>query len=340
MAQRWYQSRMVQAASIAAIGAILAAILSQLHLLWQPKEGYVEIRTTSIGGEQTLSKLALRPSGELLDSTSFLALPSRNWVISESLGVAFQPPQGQEWTVGPLGKLQSVGFDDVVFMSFINDLVSRGWPESRTAGIAYFGARLDQPVRVTLERDSRIGSVVLGENPFESLKYSIGFLRMAYGSSLLDLPEDTIIATRQAMKAAMDSVIASKLPVDRLIYSGVFVSRVDRTTLPQNPYFEWAPRTLLDDIGSDTRTGLELPALLLVDRDKHILLLNETVRLDMVRVNGSPPTRLIVNRVGYAIERGSFAYLVVLQYISSDRSAVLSTLEDIFKSVRLRQGAA
>jgi hypothetical protein len=60
----------------------------------------------------------------------------------------------------------------------------------------------------------------------------------------------------------------------------------------------------------------------------------------MVRVNGSPPTRLIVNRVGYAIERGDFAYLVILQYISSDSPKVLPSLEDIFKSVRLRDSAA
>jgi hypothetical protein len=341
MVTRWYESRMVQAALVTGTAAIIVAFITVFGQASRQTYPPLEIKSLVDGSEQTLARLALQPANRILDSADFEALPVALLAISESLGVAMAKPEGQDWTTGALGLQSEISIDDSPFFGFLDDAAQAGWPTpADKLRLHYFGVRRDHPTHITLTGQSTVGNVPLGTNPFRDPKYIIGWMRMNWGNEMFSLPADTLAKLGMQITAQMDSIIGARLPRDKDLYSGVFVARMDPGSIPLSPLVTWIKRDPLDDLVSYFRSTLEVPSVLLLDRAKSILILNETIRLGNIIVEGRSTKNLIVNRVGYATKVGASAYMVLLQYVSSDDPVILPQLQSVFRSVRIRKGAA
>lgn len=335
MGSRWYESRTVQAAVISAVilggaGIVAAAITAGGR---RTPSATFEIKTLGEAGEQTLARMALTPAGQVVDSATFADL-SQSLLVNDSLGVAFARPEGQEWTVGPLGTLQSIDIYDLPYFSFFADMEKRGWKiDTLKTRIRYFGSRRDHPVRIGLGPATAVDSVVLGVNLFADRAWSISFLRSFLDERTL---RDSGAAWSVQMAQQMDSVISAKLPVEKQLFSGVFVSRVTQENFPPGGFTDWVRSDLMDNVTRSVRAGIRPPSMLIYDRERGHMIINQSIRLTNARVNGLWGSDLIVNRIGYAVRSGDYVYTVELQYVSADPPDILPALQRMFRSVRLR----
>lgn len=342
MADPWYKSGTNQAALIGG-GFLLLSTLVGGFFATRRSGPYppFEIRSYEGGSEMVLSHLALTPSEQLLDSAGFAGLNPTELIVNDSLGAAIAKPVSYEWTVGDVGVMDKVSEEDIPFLGFLKEQIRSGWPRDTTRDrIPAFGVRLDHPVRIELSRQSLLDSAVLGYNPFSDSKYAMGWLRANYGAIVSSFPPDTIADAVERLSRQMDSIMSARLPRTREVYSGVFVTRVRRADLPYHPLVSWLKRDLLDEAVSSASVAVGSPSLLIVDRAHGTAVLNETIALSNVVVDGRPTGRLYVNRVGYALVAGDSVFLVILQYVSNQDRAVLTELERFFRSVRLRRSKA
>ncbi len=341
MAGRWYESRTIQAAAISAVilggAGVIAAIITAGNRAPAAAATF-DIKTLGEGGEQTLARLAMRPTSQLVDSNTFSQL-SHSFVVNESVGVAFERPEGQDWTVGPLGSLQSIDLLDLPFMAAWSDMDERGWPRDTTkTHVRSFGTKRDHAVTIRLDPKCAVDSVELGVNPFTDVSNADAWIRSGYGDQFDKLPSDSIRAYRAEILRWMDSVITKKLPATKQLYSGVFVARVTDQNFPTG-FVRVILRKIdfIEKVAGLMRSGLAAPTMLILDRERGYVVLNETMRLTNVSVNGQEHTDLIVNRVGYAVVVGdAVAYVVMLQYVSADPPEALTQLQNVFQSIRLR----
>ncbi len=337
---RWYESRTVQASIIGGVALVAAAAITALPSIISRRSVSTtfEIKTIGNAGEETLARLALDPTGQVVDSAAFARL-SQSLLINDSLGIAFARPEGQEWTVGPLGKLQDIDLFDLPFFAAFSDMERRGWPRDTVkTQVRFFGTRRDYPVRVRLTTATAIDSVVLGTNRFRDATTTIAWIRAFSGDDYASLPRDSVVAYGVQLFRWMDSLITAKLPADKQLYSGVFIARVTRENFPAGMWTWIMSDDLMENVAAYVRSGLRAPSMLIVDRDHGYLIVNETVRLTNAEVNGQEHKDLILNRIGYAVKAGDAAYMVELQYVSADATSILPELQRVFRSVHLRSG--
>ena len=76
-------------------------------------------------------------------------------------------------------------------------------------------------------------------------------------------------------------------------------------------------------------------AFLHVDREAGTAAFNHSVVLENVYVDGTLHGEAVLNRVGYVVARVDRAYLIELQYLSTQPEELLRDLQSFFRSVRL-----
>jgi hypothetical protein len=327
---------MNQAALITGMCGIIAALVVTLPSRRGPASPFFEIQGMGEAGQIALAKLALDPTRPLLDSVSFAEL-EQTLFIDDSLGVAFSRPLGQEWTVGNLGQVTTVSSTDIPLLGLFAEAERNGWPSDTLARQLHnLGARRDHPVKITLTAQTRIGSVELGTNPFRDGSYAVGWLKMIYGESFVDLPRDTVVANVRQMVVDMDSIIGARLPISKELYSGVFIAQAEPGSFQSDGLLGWMNWDLLESVARHSRAGPSLPSMLLVNREQGFAIVNESYTIVNAIVNGTAGSTAIVNRLGYAVRSGEAVYLVLLQYVSADSQEIVTELERVFRSVRLR----
>lgn len=332
----WYHSRMNQAAFITGVCAIIAAVLIAFGPRPGPESSFFEIQGMDESGQLALARIALDPIRPILDSTSFGSLESTLFV-DDSTGVAFSRPVGQEWTVGAVGRLMSVTLADIPLLGLVAEAEQQGWPsDTLAAQLQYVGVRRDHPVSIMLTTRTRVGDVELGHNPFNDPEYAIGWLRMLYGQLFSEIPIDSLVVYARNAMAQMDSIIGARLPITRDLFTGVYVARITTDVMPGQGILRWMNLDLLENVARHSRSGPNLPSMLLVNRERGFAIVNESFAILNAVVNGVAGTGVIVNRLGYAVRSGDDVYLVLLQYISADPPELVAELERVFRSVRLK----
>lgn len=330
---RWYQSRSNQAALIGGVALIVAtAVGSVIAVRGRSAYPVLEVKDLTPGGEQTLARLALSPTKQLIDSAGFARLSRDDLLWNDSLGVAIRKPSGFEWGMTKGDSLEVVSLADGTFFHWLFGIIRKGFARELESNVRFFGVRLDQPTRVGLTAASQVDSTVLGVNPFKDASYFVKWIR-GNGGDPSEIPLDSLAQYQREAIAELDSITAARFPVSKQLATGVFVARVGVSELPAG-IVTWAQSPTLDRTVSVVAVGA--PSLLVIDRDRKTALFSVATRMRHIQIDGRPTAYATLNRAGYAIERGKYVYVVMLQYMSTQPSTVLEELQRILESVRLR----
>lgn len=336
MSGKWYHSRTNQAALITGIfGLAIAIVVSILSSERRDPYPAIEIKNLTPTGEEVLARLAVTPSRQLMDSSAFAALRSRDVIVNDSLGVLIARPSGYEWGVGDFGELEKISVDDVAVFRWISGMLERGFPQDTAMPVRYFGVRLDEPARITLTAESRLDSTRVGTNPFRNTRYALGLMRMIYGDYLNQVPEDELAAGQAEMIRTIDSVTRADFPSKRQIFNGVFVARVGPTARRYAEFLSWLKTSPLQHALSVVRVSSRPPSFLVVDSDRGTLLFSDAVLIEDALVNGRIVPAVTLNRAGYMVKTGATVHVVMLQYVSTAPREVLAELERFLSSVRI-----
>lgn len=337
MAQKWYQSRTNQGAVIGGLFLVLAAFVSGWYSSGSSDRGIptLEIRTVAEGSEQVLARLALDPRGRVVDSLDFTRLRSE-MLVDQEMGIAIELPTKQQWTAGALGNPGVVSLALVPWLGEYVDNLRAAWEVETWPEVKYFGVRLDHPTRIRIAATSKIDGVTVGENPLDDSEFRRSFRRLITASAESQASEFQVEEYLRTEHARTDSVIASRLPRDTTVYSGVFVAELDSERLPPVVLGLSKYMPLLDRAVGTFAMSIFPPDFLYLDRNAGTALFNVRTRLSDVWVNDEYTKEAIINEAGYAVQVDNRVYVVLLQYVSTEPREVLTELERFFRSVRLR----
>lgn len=335
--ERWFQDRTVIAAIIGGVFLLLSTAVGGYFATKKPEPlPPLEIKTITEGKERVLSTLALRPEAYVVDSAGFVELSDDYVVLSESLGVAIARPTAQEWTVGRITRAGSVSLIDIPYVAYIADKFAKEWQVDTTLWGARLGVRLDLPFKITLNRESVISGIPVGENLLDNADIA----ELIVNGQLRENDRDANWFERKQVRdelwREMDSITAAGLPVTKDVYSGVFIAPITQAVPPKYLGIGWHHLSLFDKVGLMLRPGVAVASLNYSDREERIALFNESVELGNVDVNGVKRDRVIINTLGYGIQVDTVVYLVGLQFLSDQDEATLQELKRFFRSVRLR----
>jgi hypothetical protein len=334
LGQPWYESRTNQGALIGAVGLVIAAAITAV-VTARDRAPYptIEVKDLSPSGEQVLARLALSPAKQLVDSSVFARLRNNDLLWNDSLGVAIRKPVTYEWGASYDDSLESVSISDALFWHWIFGQLHRGFGTALEDRVRFFAVRLDQPTNITITSESLIDSTSVALNPFRDTKYFMQWMRANYGDALDKFPADSLVPAYREANRDLDSVARSLYPLKRRLLTGVFVARVQLEDLAKG-LTPWARTPLLDRAVGSVVEGT--PTLFVIDRDRGTALFSSAVQLRNVLINGKQVGYVTFNRAGYAVERDKRAYVVMLQYLSSQPAAVLDELQRILESIRIR----
>jgi hypothetical protein len=299
----------------------------------------LEIKTITGGKEQVLATIALRPESHLVDSASFADLATEYVLVNDTLGIAIKKPTEYRWTAGRMNRPGGVSLYDIPLIAFYSEEQGKMWGIDSNLSIPYYGVGLDQPFAMRVTAATSLSGIPFGANPFA--KPEIGKLMEDYYFS------DDAYATwfdrqkyRKEIIHMVDSLNLARLPVTENLYSGVFVSPITQDALPKFAGIGWHYLDLFEKVAFIL--GMQQPPddLLYIDRQRHLMVFNESLHLRNVQVDGVDREAVIVNRVGYAILVGEVVYLVQLQYLSGQSEETLDELQDYFRSVQLRSASS
>lgn len=295
----------------------------------------LEIKTISGGGkEQVLATLAMHPERQVLDSAAFSDLPGEYVLVNDTLGIAVRKPTEYRWTAGRLPSPGGVDWYDIPALAALSEEMGKMWGIDSTLTFAFYGVSLDQPFHLRVTGASLVNGVPLGGNPFTRPEVAQAFEKYQFA----DDPDANWFERqkfREETNHTMDSLNAARLPKTTDLYSGVFITAISDHTLPKYAGFVWHYLDLFEKVALALNQRLPPNNLLYVDRERHVIVFNESVHLRSVQVD-SVSRDLIVNRVGYAILVDKTVYLVQLQFLSGQEERTLDDLQEYFRSVRLR----
>lgn len=332
MSGKWYSSRSIQASLIGGSFVLLSAIVGGYFATRNRSPlPPLEIKTVIGGGEKVLATLALKPERQLVDSTRFAALGREYLLLSDTFGIAIEKPEEYRWTAGPLKKAGSVTIEDMPIIRAINKPLEKLWGIDSTFALPSYGVRLDYPFEIQLAAKSRIDEIPVGGNPF----LNSDFMQMTEKAFSQYFNFDRSAYRRETIRQA-DSIIQSSLPVTEKVYSGVFVYPISEKDLPKTLPIPFMYLSLFDKVVYALTPGIPSPNLFFVDRHNKTAVFNESVTLTDVEVSGVHHDKLIINRVGYAVQTGKLVYVVFLQFLSNQDDATLAELQGFFRSVQLR----
>lgn len=296
----------------------------------------LEIKTITEGKERVLSTLALRPESYVVDSATFLDLSDDFVVLSESLGIAIARPTGQEWTVGRITRGGTVSVLDIPYVAYMADEFAKAWQVDTTRWGSRFGVRLDLPFKITVNRESVVSGIPVGENLMDNAEIAEVMVTQSLNEAEQDANWFERKELREELRRQMDSLNAAGLPVTKDVYSGVFIAPFTEALLPKYLGVGWHHLSLFDKVALMLRPGVALASLSYSDREDRVSLFNESVELRNVDVNGVRREKVIINTLGYGIQVDTVVYLVGLQFLSGQDEATLQELKRFFRSVRLR----
>ncbi len=336
MTQRWYESRMNQAAAIGGFFVLAAAIAGSFFAARRPPDlTELEIRTRVGGAQAVLTRIALDPEAQLVDSATFQQLASNLVIVTDSFGVAIAKPDEYYWTLGEVGRPSRLSILDVptyglsvrVFMSLFG-------PDTLPA-LRSFGVRLDTPLHLEFTNRSTIDGLAFTRNPYDDDLLLDRALDALYDGDLSDVPPSELGEMREYFRSVMDSIIAADLTKETRVDVGVFVTPVDEKNLRASGRGAFKRQTLLDDAVVLLNNPFVAPTFLYVDREGGMAAFNHSVVLEDVLVDGVTTAEAVLNRVGYVVDLGGRAYLIELQYLSTQPESTLRDLQGFFRSVRI-----
>lgn len=335
MAGKWYESRINQAAMIGGVFLVLATIAGTL--LGRRHESRIpplEIKTLTDGSPQVLARLALDPRQFVTDSATFGDLSASVLVVNDSLGIAIERPTDYRWRAGALEKPGRVDLDVIPFFKEAGEGVLRALQIDTISPLQYYGVQQDHPVKLTLNRNSRVLGIPVGKNPAQDQDFVSSMLRL---SGFDDLSDAELAEARREWRAQIDSLLDAELPKEISVYPGVYITAITQSRFEGLDFYPWVDIGFFDKIVvAMVANYLSPPTFLYVDRDAGIIAFNKSVIINNASLNGTPTDDVIVNEVGYAVQSGEMIFTVFLQHVSSQDEKVLSELERFLRSVRLR----
>lgn len=341
LAERWYQDRTVIAAIIGGVFLLLStAVAGYFATRSTDPLPPLEIKTITDGKERVLSTLALRPESYVVDSATFLDLSDDFVVLSDSLGIAIARPTEQQWTVGRITRGGSVSLLDIPYVAYISEAYARAWKIDTTRWGTRFGVRLDLPFKITVDGESAVSGIPVGENLMDNADIAELMVNETLEETGQDVNWFERKQVRDELRGQMDSLNAANLPVTKDVYSGVFIAPFTESMLPQYLGIGWHHLSLFDKVGVMLRPSVAIASLSYSDREERVALFNESVELRNVEVNGARREKVIINTLGYGIQVDTVVYLVGLQFLSGQDEATLLELKRFFRSVRLRGARA
>ncbi len=298
----------------------------------------LEIKTISGGGkEQVLATLAMHPERQVVDSATFVDLPGEYVLVNDTFGIALRNPTDYRWTAGRLTRPGGVDWYDIPLIMMQAEEQGKLWGIDSNLAIPYFGVRLDQPFHLRVGQETEVNGIPLGANPFT--KAEIARLMEDYNfQGDADATWFDRQKFREQLVHSVDSLNLKKLPRVVDVYSGVFVSAIEERTLPKYAGIGWHYLDIFEKVALVLSQSQPPNNLLYIDRERHVAVFNESVRLRSVQVD-SVSLDAILNRVGYAILVGKVVYLVQLQFLSGQGDRTLDELQEYFRSVRLRSAS-
>jgi len=321
------------------------------HYLPDIREGLVEeahaaaqpIARPTAQGTEEIAKVVLSPATQVVPSSDLRRLDRNLYDIDESLGVAIPRPSSSRWEQGPFNELQVVGVGDIPFFG-TSMQAFQGFMSMRPPVIR--GVRSGVEQTVTLDGESKIGTIPMTLNPFEdvevvraSVKASAGMMKQL-GLPKMDpaeIPEEKLRQMQSVMQEMFAARIAESLPVTKVIHNGVFVMLYDRSAFEGSTVAKLAGGSLLDDvIGALSMSGVFAPGALrnyYVDQQRGIASFNASVELRNAEIN-QRRTDAIVNTVGFIVTGESRAMLVLLVYLSTTPVEEFQQLQVYLDAIR------
>lgn len=258
-------------------------------------------------------------------------------MLDDSIGIALAAPSAQEWTVGSVGSPTMVSEFDIPIIRSIFERQAIVFAFD-TVSLDFFGARLDHATTIELERESGIQGFPVGENPFRNPQFADAVLRLIVGPEEVDAaPMDERADARAYLIEEHDSIVDANLPLTKEVYAGVYITQIDLAQLPTIGPMNWLYMQPLEKATTLFKSVLVPDDFLLVDRAAGLSILNQSVVLSDVVVDGQPADAFVINRVGFVVSAGrpELFFAVIMQFPSNTPEPAVNELRRMFESVRL-----
>jgi len=264
--------------------------------------------------------------------------------IDENLEIAIPREPSENWEIDNYDSLPTIGLVDVPIIGSSFEMFRAFFDQNPPAII---GIRQRQGHEIVLLESSTIQSVPMNLNLFDNLEYVraalIGQQKTTIEMTGIDpfggeISDEMIQQVQSLLSKNVKSVITSKLPLKKEVYSGIYILPVYRDELEKSSLLQLTPEsTLLDNTLQYLNfSGYFSPGSfqnLKVDQENRIASFNASVKLHGVEIDGRK-TDAILNDIGFIVTGSQRAVFVNLIYLSADDVSIYDSLRDFLKLLR------
>ncbi|MGH8544684.1 MAG: hypothetical protein ACREX3_13880 [Gammaproteobacteria bacterium] len=126
-----------------------------------------------------------------------------------------------KWRAGELERPGRVNLEAIPFFNEAEEGVLRALQLDTISPVQYYGVQQDHPVKLTLNRSSRVLGIPVGKNPAQDQDFVYSMLRL---SGFDDLSDAELAEARREWRAQIDSLLDAQLPKEISVYPGVYIS--------------------------------------------------------------------------------------------------------------------
>lgn len=335
---------------ITAGGAVLAACITIIfNLIGPSRSPYIQPIVVKEDSGTHVHEIGPPSAEQFVSKERLGGLDRTNYHIDTGLALAFIKPRGDEWEYGPVDNYNSMTMLDIPSVGQLF------FPADQTDGLKVYAIRERTPFILTITAESKVEGQYADINPFASSDIQDALIRNGVMNAMRWFdhhnqnisPEDRSAAHHEIEHVVTEQTkefllwnIERRFPIKKVIYSGIYVSRMSKEylrrqlinrVLPRKDLFSMSVQYAIGSKG----IGLSNLKNVVINSNDQIASYDCSVALSDVLVNGYIAKNETLQNVGFIRVAGTEVILVDLVYVNAgrDSSVYLNELLRVYKSL-------